>query len=70
MPDPGPNVVAPSHWVVTMTLKRKVDYLESDRVPVNVTSTVYFLDEASHEKLRGEVYEISWVIRPAGAVIT
>lgn len=70
MPDPGPNVVAPSHWLVTITLKRKVDDLVSERVPVNVTSIVYFLDEAIHEKLRGEVNEISWVVRPTGALIT
>lgn len=59
MPDPGPSVVAASHWLVIMTLKRNFDVLESGRVPVNVISTVYFLDAVLHVKVRGEVKEIS-----------
>ena len=59
MPVPGPTVTIASHWLVTMTLNRKVDDLISERVPVNVTSTVYFLVAVFHEKLRGEAKEIS-----------
>jgi hypothetical protein len=57
--DPGPTVTIASHWLVTITLNRKLDDLISGIVPVNVTSTVCFLVAALHEKLRGEVKDIS-----------
>ena len=63
-------VVAASHWLVTITLKRKVDDLESGRVPVNVISTVYFLVAPLHSKFRGGVKEISCEVGVVGTVIT
>ena len=63
-------VVAASHWLVTITLKRKVDDLVSGRVPVNVISTVYFLVAPLHAKLKGEVKVISCVVGGVGTVIT